>query len=700
MPLMTQIRNNLSKAFAVFAGVFIVYIVLDWGMDLTGRKGMRGKEEVIGEVNGKEIQYKNFSEALRRTLDQQKKQSGVDADDETERQARSQVWNSMVDEILIEQEISRLGLSITDQEIVDWVQGSNPPDFLVNQFKDSTGTFRRDAYYAAMRDPQNRQAWVQVEDVLRQQRKREKLQSLLLSTVRITEADIKQRFLDKNESLDAEFALFDVSRMIPDSEVSVTDQDLKDYYNSHQEEFTVRAGRKLKYVSFSQTPSAGDSAAVLNDMTHIKEQVKSGSDFMELAKTYSDNPVTEAYFKHGEMSKTKDDAVFASKKGEVVGPIADADAYHMIKILDERPGSTEYVRASHILVNLVTGADSVNAIAKAKDILRQARSGSNFAELARKNSQEFGAERSAGDLGWATKGTWVKPFEDAVFRSRVGEIVGPVRTPFGWHVIKVTGKDKREVKIADLAMRIKASNKTVDDAFNKAQDFAYLSKDEGFDKSAETSRFDVLETPSFPKGSYVPGIGMNDAVMNFAFTSKLGAISDPMTISNGVGVFKVTELREDGIRPFDDAKSAIRIPVLRVKKLAKIKDKVDKFSSSLNPSSDLLDAAKQVPAVTAMRTGPFTPVGAVNGIGRDPKFIGEALALKPGEISKPFDGLRGYFIVKLITKTPFDSVRFAAERNTLRDQILQEKKSRTMNDWMTALREKADIVDNRHKFYR
>ncbi|HTP12373.1 MAG TPA: SurA N-terminal domain-containing protein, partial [Bacteroidota bacterium] len=374
MPLMTQIRNNLTKAFAAFAVLFIVYIVLDWGMDLTGRKGFRGNEEVIGQVDGKNIEYKDFSEAVRRTADQQKKQSGTDLDDETERQVRSQVWNSMVDEILIEKEIARLGISVTDQEIVDWVQGPNPPEFLVNQFKDSTGTFRRDAYYAAMRDPQNRQAWVQVEDVLRQQRKREKLQSVLLSTIIVTEPEVRQRFLDRSESMEGEYVLFDANRMVPDTAVTITDQDLKAYYNAHQDEFKVKAGRKLKYVVFSQAPSESDTAAVLNDLTHLKDQLKSGSDFMEVAKSYSDNPVTEALFKHGEMSRTKDNAVFAAKKGEVIGPLADADGYHLIKVLDERQGSTQYVRASHILINLVTGPDSVKAIAKARELAREARS--------------------------------------------------------------------------------------------------------------------------------------------------------------------------------------------------------------------------------------------------------------------------------------------------------------------------------------
>jgi peptidyl-prolyl cis-trans isomerase D len=699
MPLMTQIRNHLSKAFAALAVFFIAYMVLDWGMDLAGRKA-QGNEEVVGEVNGQNIDYREFSEAVQRALDAQKKQTGADADDETQRQVRSQVWNQMVDQILFNHEIKRLGIKVTDQEIIDWVQGPNPPEMLVNQFKDSTGTFRRDAYYAAMRDPQNKQAWIQVEEVLRQQRLQEKLQSLLLASVRVPEPEIRERFRDKYESMDAQFVLFDVNRLVPDSQVTVTDDDLRDYYNNHQEDFAVKAARKLKYVVFKQTPSADDTAAVLNDMKHLKDQLKDGMDFMELAKTYSDNPVTEAFFKHGELSRVKDDAVFAAKKGDVVGPLLDADGYHLIKIVDERQGTTEFVRASHILLNLVSGPDSVKVIQKAKELAREARNGADFAELARKNSQDFGAASTGGDLGWASKGTWVKPFEDAAFRAKVGEVVGPIRTPFGWHIIKVTGRDKREVKIADLVEKIKASSQTTDDAFNQASDFASLAKDEGFEKSAELSHYQVLETPSFPKGEYVPGVGMNDAVMSFAFSKSQGAISDPISISNAVAVFKISDVREDGVRPFDEAKATLRVPVLRQKKLAKIKDQVDRFYASLTPTSDLLAAASSLQNVTAQSTGPFTPTGTVGGVGRDPKFIGEALALKLGEISKPFDGIRGYYIMKLVSKTPMDTARYAVERRTLRDQILQEKKSKLISDWLTALRTKADIVDNREKFYR
>ena len=87
MPLMTQIRNNLTKAFAVFAVFFIVYIVLDWGMDI-GDRQRGGSGDVIGEVNGTKISYRDFSELLRSQAEAYRRQTGSDPDDQTEQQIR------------------------------------------------------------------------------------------------------------------------------------------------------------------------------------------------------------------------------------------------------------------------------------------------------------------------------------------------------------------------------------------------------------------------------------------------------------------------------------------------------------------------------------------------------------------------------------------------------------------------------------
>jgi peptidyl-prolyl cis-trans isomerase D len=703
MAVLSDIREKSPKfIIAGAAVVFIVLIIFDWGLDLTGRRGRSGASgEVLGKVNGKEVSYKQFSELVRRAVENQKKQQGSDIDDETDRQIRSQVWNQVVDEMLIEQEIDRLGITVTDQEIRDIVNAQNPPDFLVQQFKDSTGTFRRDAYQRAMMDPQNKDAWIQVEEMLRQDQKRRKLQSLILANINVSEGEMQQRFIDNNTTLNAAYALFDVNRLVPESAVTVTDDDIKKQYDLHAAEFQAKAARKVKYVFFSQAPSSEDTAAVEKEIGRLMEQAKSGvMDFAELVKTYSEIPPTDSYFKHGELSQKKENAVFSGNKGELLGPLRDVDGIHIIKILNQRQGTTEFVKASHILLNAVSGPDSVQVIQKARTLLAQARAGADFAKLARENSQDYGTATQGGELGWASKDRWVKPFADAAFNARAGEIVGPVRTQFGWHIIKVMGKDKREVKFLDLAMKVKASSQTMDAAFQQAQDFAVLAKDEGYEKAAENSRFTVEETPEFTKTGIIPGIGYNDAIISFAFNNKVGAIAEPIYIRNGVIVIKVSNIREEGIRPLEEVKSTVRAYALKEKKLEKIRPDVDAFYKTLSPTSDLLVAAQSNPNVTAQVTGSFTPGTGPAGIGHDLKFIGTTLALKNGELSKPFEGNSGYYIIKLLSKTEFDTARYNVERESLRTQILQEKRQREMTDWQTSLREKATIVDNRDKYFR
>ena len=701
MPLMTKIRNNMSKAFAVFAACFIVYIVLDWGMDITNRKHQQGTNDYIGKIDGTRISHSEFSALLKQQSDAYRKQTNVEPDDETERQLRSQVWNTMVQQTLIEHELERLNISVTDDEVRELILGPNPPQMIANQFIDSTGKFNRSAYDQAMQNPQNRQILIQLEGEVRRQRRLEKLQSLLFASTRVSDPEIRQRFEDKSVAMEAEYALFDPNTLIPDSMVQVSDDDLRKHYNANQEEFKVRPARKMKYVLFSTAPTGEDSAAVLTEMNRTIDQVKAGSDFVELAKTYSETPVNDTTFvKHGDLSRQLEAAVFSAKKGEIVGPISDYTGVHLTKVLAERKGKGEFVRASHILLNFVSGPDSVAKIQKAKDILRRARSGENFGKLVAEFSEENGSKVNDGDLGWTGKGGWVKPFEQAAFGAKVGDIVGPVRSQFGWHIIKVLGKDSRELRVATLTMKVKMSSRSSDAASQKAQDFAYLAKEEGYEKAAETSAYGVRETPEFVKGSVIPGIGVNDAAMNFAYSKKVDAMSEPIAVTGGLAVFKISAVREEGVRPFDEVKSILRSQVLREKKLQKLKEQVDSFYKTLGPTTDFSTAGRTMTGVIVQKTGSFKALDVPQGVGRDYAFIGQAVSLKPGELSKPFEGARGYYIVKMLSKTAFDSTQFSGEKNTLRDQILQEKRNRMFSDWITALRDKATIDDQRDKFFR
>ena len=104
--------------------------------------------------------------------------------------------------------------------------------------------------------------------------------------------------------------------------------------------------------------------------------------------------------------------------------------------------------------------------------------------------------------------------------------------------------------------------------------------------------------------------------------------------------------------------------------------------------------------VTAMRAGSFKPTEPIPGVGRDARFIGTAISLPLGTVSAPFEGARGYFVIKVTNRTAIDSAQFAMQRPALRDQVLQEQRNRFMMEWQRSLRESATIEDHRDRFYR
>jgi peptidyl-prolyl cis-trans isomerase D len=701
MPLMTKIRESMATVFAVFAGVFVVYIVLDWGMDITGRKHARqtSQGQEVGTINDQPIQYKDFSELVRQTAENEKTQTGIDPDEAQMKLLRDQIWNQLVDEQLYNEEITRLGITVSDQEIIDWVRGDNPPEFLRKQFTDSTGTFNRQAYESAIQDPRNKQVWVRIEDALKKQRLQEKLQSVLNASVKVSEGEVLQKFIDQNIRFEANYALFDPNRMAPDNDIKITDDDLRHYYNDHSDEFKVEASRKLKYVIFKELPSKSDTDAVVTDMEDIARREKAGADFADLAKTYSETPTTENYFKHGELSPAREKAVFSAKAGDLVGPIKDADGYHLIKVLDFRKGTGEFVRASHILI-AIENNDSVAALKLAREVLASAKKGESFENLAHQYSKDPGSAAAGGDLGWFGKGRMVKSFDEAAFKTTTGQITGPVRTQFGYHIIKVVARDNREVKMSDILMTIKASSQTKNDLSQRAQDFSYLAKQGNFENEARTDKYTVSETQPFQKNAVIPGFGVNATLNRFAFSGKTGEISEAIVVQNNYGVFMISEAKESGIRPFEETKASIEPRLRRDKKIEKLKAEVAELLKTVTPPDSIQQLKAKRPEVIVEHIGPATLETNIPGIGFDYQFLGSIATLTPSDPPKIVLGSHGVYVVKMTVKSQFDSSAFQQRKDAIRTQLLSEKRSRYLSEWTDQLKKSAKIVDNRDLFYK
>ncbi len=711
MPIMTRMRDSMPVILFGLLIAFVITIVFEWGMDYLGMSG--GRSDIVGTVNGINVTYKDFSELVKTYSDNQKAQSGAEPDENQIVQIREQVWENLVTQHLVEEEVHRLGITVSDQELVDWVRGDNPPDDLRRNFIDSTGQFRRDMYEQFLsspgqfiRDPEGKDAefgtkWLkQYETSLRQRRQQEKLQSIILSSVRVTEGELRQRFVDQNRQYSALYAPFDAAQLVPDQDVQVTDADIKRYYDENLDQYRVEETRKLQYVLFLERPSASDSALQQKDIAEAAQKARQGVDFLQLVYTYSDKPDSGAFFRHGELSASLENPVFSAAKGDVIGPIGDQDGLHLLKVLEQRDGKEVYIHASHILLPLEAGEDTTAPRALAKTIMRDAQAGKDFAALARQFSKDFGSAQRGGDLGWFGKNRMVPEFEKAAFAAKPGQIVGPIRSPYGLHIIKVHNRDSRELKLAHILMKVTPSNQTKNELYDRSRDFAYNARENDFTNESKQMAFEVKETPIQKKGAVIPGVGMHQGVSRWAFDEHVGAVSDPYTIPAGYAVFHIAEVKDAGVRPLDEVKDMIRPLALRRNKIEKVKVMAAELRSKLGPGDSLTKVHALNPTIMVQELPAFTLGGVVPGIGRDPAFLGTVAALDPGKISPAVQNQRGAFLVQVLSVTPFDSAGFGSQRELLKSRLLQEKRNRFLSDWLSMLKEKADIDDRRDQFFR
>jgi parvulin-like peptidyl-prolyl isomerase len=711
MPIMTRMRDSMPTILFLLLIAFVITLVFDWGMDYMGIRS--STPDVVGTINGKDISYREFSDMLREYAENQKATTGKEPDDAQMKQARDQVWQSIVNRVLLEEQIRNLGISISDQEIIDWVKGENPPEDLRRNFVDSTGQFRRDIYEQFLADPNQflkdpsgadpafGTKWlINYEQYLRDRRAQERLQSIVTASVKVSEGDVLQRYRDQNLKYEMMFAGFDAGRLVPDSLVQVTDDDIRAYYNDHLEQQKVEASRKLKYVLFRELPSQQDSADALMQAEDILKRAKEGEDFLTLVSMYDERPDSGTYFKHGEMVPTLETVVFGAEAGDVVGPVLERDGYHVVKILEERKADEVFVHASHILLTQESAPDSNAVKTLAQSVARMAREGKNFGELARQYSKDPGSASRDGDLGWFGKGRMVKSFEDAAFGARPGQIVGPIRTQFGWHILKVLGRDSREVKAVEILLPIRPSSQTRTDIFERARDFAYNAGKADFATEAQGLGLEVKEASVKQKGGVIPGLGVNELAVRWAFDNGLGDVSEPYSVSNGYAVFTIVEEKDAGVRPFDEAKESLRPAALRQMKIKRTLAMAEEYRGKLAPGDSLTILKNLNPSINVQRAGPVTLTGAIPGVGRDQNVIGTVAAMPVGTISHPVEGRNGAYLIHLLSRSEFDSTAYQTQRSAIRAQLQQERKGKAFNEWLTKLKERADIEDNRDMFFR
>ncbi len=518
---------------------------------------------------------------------------------------------------------------------------------------------------------------------------------MLQAAVTVSEGEIKRKFIDTYTELNAKYALISYSNF-PDSSISVSESELKNYYDNNQDKFKVEAQRKLKYVMFKTTPSADDSIAVRTNLENVVSSFKKDtSSFESYVGIYSSAPYSKDTLEITQFPQDAQDAIIKSSPGQIVGPVIGNGGYTLYHVVAKLPSKNTFVKASHILIN--KGSDEEN-YKDAMNVYNSLAKGADFAQMAKQNSADIGSAVKGGDLGWFGKGQMVPEFEKACFSGKIGVVQKPIKTKYGYHIIKVTGRLDNKFVVEKIVAPVKTSSSTKDSRKSNASDFAYLAQKNDFTKEAELVHYTIRETTPFTKDAFaIPGLGVNKRIMDFAFDNSLGTVSDVFSVQNGYAVVMVSEVIKERIKTLDEVKAQIRAILVKTKREEKAKALAEKIKSEVG--NDLDKVTSNNPGAKVETTGSFTPSGNVPGVGQDYAFIEKCLDADLNKVTDPVKGLAGYYLIDVISRTPFDESKYQIQRNNLRDSIYQEKKSNFFNEWLANLKKSAKIVDNRYLFY-
>lgn len=693
--MMSRMRSLAPWFILTVGGLFVVFMVLS---DSRVLETFQSRQQDVGSVNGEEITYQEYNQMVETARKNQEQSSGQSIDESQMDYFRDQIWDMLVTKKIVDKKIAEYGIIVSDEEVREAILGPNPPAMLKQQFTDSTGNFNRQAYESALKDPRNKDIVINVEQQIKDQLIQEKLQNYLFASITATDEEAKDNFIKRNIKMRAEFVKIDAN-LISDNDVKVSDADIQKYYDDNQEEFKVENQRKLKYVMFQRQASQKDTIAVKNNLEAIAKKLKADTaSFKSYVQIYSEQPYKKDTVALTSLSSEAKSQLTKAAKGTIVGPVNSNEGFVIYNLLDKVASKNPQARASHILVKS-TGNDAAD-LKKATDIYNEVKAGADFAKVAQAKSDD-GSKFQGGDVGFGGKDTWVKPFADACLSGAIGVVQKPVKSQFGYHVIKVTEKSNQDFVVEKIVNKVKESATTSDKTFQDATDFTYVSKENGFESEAKILKYTVLETPPFNEEAVgIPGLGMNKALVKWSFESGVGDVSDLYRFPQGYVVAFVSEVIKAGVKPLEEVKALIKAKVTTERKLEKAMAIAKQIKGTLGSNGDK-NLAKQInQGVIADTTSEFTTAGNVGNLGREFAFSETAVKAEVNKWTNPVKGTNAVYLIKVSYRTPFNEATFNFEKQAIKGEVIRNKKNMYLSQWIEKLKKEADITDKRYVYTR
>jgi len=481
----------------------------------------------------------------------------------------------------------------------------------------------------------------QFEDNVRRSLAVDKLRASLTDWLSVADKDLEGEYRRRNDKVKLAVVSFTADTFRP--QVSATDAEVTAYFDGHKEDFKIPEKRKIKYLLID----------------------------------------------------------FDALRTRITIPAADVQQAYNTNI--EQYSQPEQVRASHILLK-TEGKDDAAVKAKAEDLLKKAKAGADFAELAKANSEDEGSAKNGGDLDFFGRGRMVPEFDQVAFQLQPGQISDVVKTQYGYHIIKLTDKKAAATRSIDEVRQQLTDQLSYERAQTQANEIAAqvereVKKPADIERVARARGLAVLESGFFAREEPIMGLGPAPEAASRAFEMKPDEVAGPLRAGRGILFQTMTAKQDPYVPKIEEVKDRVRDEVVKQKAREVSKQKATEIAAKLKSAPDFEKAAKAA-GVEAKTTDLIAAGAPIPDLGVAPAVEDAAFKLPVGAVSDPIATDNGSAVIKVVEKKAVTTEEWNTSKDRFREELLTDRRNRFFSAYMGKAKQKMKIDVNREALQR
>ena len=659
MAVLETIRVKLGILITVLIAVALLSFIID-PSTLQSVTASSSKYDV-GEIDGKSISYTDFQADVDRFTAINEVMTGTSSLNEEQQAAiRDAAWQSLLDQYLLVRNAEKAGIHVGDEEMVALVSGdmASPVISQNSMFFDENGNFSKEMvlefvnYINTDQTGRLKLYWDYLQKTAKTQQYYEKYMSLFTQSDFANALMMTEEIAENNNTFDVEFVMVPVG-IVQDTTITVSDAEIKKYYESHKKSYKQQASRDIEYVVFEVVPSAEDIAAANQDLVEVYDEFGTTDNMKAFLMSNSDRQYDAHWYKAGELntlSTSINDFVFGKNNG-VSEVFQNGNTFRAVRVLES-----------------ANVPDSV------------------YVKYVPEASENVDSLLNTVEPMWITE---VPGYEDVMTAKKNSKVTA------GGLVFQVLDRTTPVAKkrVAILEKEAVASKETVNGYYSQANTFATKAagKYESFQKAlTEEGVYAHPYNRMLESADMLGSIDNTKEVTRWAFDAKVGDVSNIITVDNNYFIVAaLTGARKDGYTDVREVAPSIKAMLTAEKESAK---KAAEVSEKIAGLSSMEAIAEALGTNVSTKTGvAFT---SLTSQGLDPKFIGAASVAEEGKICGPVAGGIGVYVYKV---TGRDTGAFYTEDDA---KLLDTQKAQYNTQMiLPVMMDDADVKDNRARFY-